>query len=573
MKRILGYAIKYWYIYALAALILFVSTLLDMYNPIITMRLVDDVIRGQQYNLFEQLMWLLVIITMIRVFLGYFREIFFDVVGVKITYNLRKDLFRHLQKLSYSYYDHMNTGKIMSRIKEDGDNVFRTFSFGIMLIVDNVLYFVMALFFMMRINVIFTIVSLIIVPIIGYVALTFEKKMQKVYGDISDETAKLNTIAQENIAGVRLVKAFAREKHEIKKFLERNHRFYELHNRHAITVANHFPKIEFLTNLLIIMVTLLGGVLVLGDQLSLGKLIAFSGYINMLIFPMRNMGWLAGLLAECRASVKKLDKIFAAEPEIQNAENAMEMKECKGSVEFKNVSFGYNEGTDTIKDINIKVKEGHTLAVMGATGSGKSTLLHLLTRHYNTENGVIKIDGHDIKELDMKDLRKSIGVVMQDTFLLSETIEENIKFGADHISLEDVKDAAEKAEVHSFVDAMVDGYDTVIGERGVGLSGGQKQRIAIARALATKPPILVMDDATSALDMETEENIHQAIKAEKSMTKIIIAHRISAVKDADEIIILNDGEIVERGNHFSLLSKKGQYYNIYQQQYEGLLQG
>lgn len=572
MKRIIKYALRYWYIYMFAALILLASTYFDMFNPLITMRLVDDVIRGGQYELFRELIMMLAGITLIRVILGYFREIFFDVVGVKVTYNLRRDLFKHLQGLSYTYYDNMNTGKIMSRIKEDADNIFRTFSFGVMLIVDGVLYFTMALYFMMQINVTFTLACLVIAPVIGWLALCFEKKMQKVYGNISDETAKLNTIAQENIAGVRLVKAFAREKHEIQKFLSRNKRFYELHNQHANTIADHFPKIEFLTNLLIIMVTVLGGALVLGEQISIGKLIAFSSYINMLIFPMRNMGWLAGMVAECGASMKKLDKMFAAESDIKEKSKTIPLGDCKGDVEFHHVTFAYNEQGNTVENIDVHIKPGHTLAIMGSTGSGKSTLLHLLTRHYDVNKGMITVDGKNVTDLSLKELRSTMGVVMQDTFLLSETIKENIKFGNNGLEDDDVEVIAKKAQVHNFVEPMVDGYETIIGERGVGLSGGQKQRIAIARALAVKPKVLIMDDATSALDMETEERIHRAIQAEKDMTKIIIAHRISAVKNADEIIILDEGKIVERGTHFSLLNKQGPYRRIYEQQYEGLLQ-
>lgn len=571
MARIFKYALRYWYIYLIAIICVVISTTLDMFNPLITMSIVDDVIEKGQYELFTGLITALIIIIIGRVVIGYLRELLFDYVGVTITFDLRRDLFDHLQKLSFSYYDGMNTGEIMSRIKEDADNIFRTFSFGIMLIMEQSLYFILATFFMVRLNWKLALACLIIVPVIGYIALCYEKKIGKIYGDISDETANLNTIAQENISGVRLVKAFAREKYEISKFLKHNKTFYKLNNNYANTIAYYFPKLEFLTNMLIILVTLFGGVLVVGEAISLGVLVAFSGYINMIIWPMRMLGWLAGMVAECRASMKKIDNLFASQPEITDDEHAVEMKDSKGDITFKNVSFAYDKENYVLKNINLHAKPGSTIAIMGATGSGKSSIINLLTRYYDATEGTITFDGVEIKKVKLENLRQQISVVMQDTFLFSETIEENIKFNNKELNKKDIADAAEKAAAHSFVEKMKDQYKTIIGERGIGLSGGQKQRLSIARALASKPKVIVFDDATSALDMETEGHIQKAIKKEKDVTKFIIAHRISAVKDADEIILLDNGEIVERGNHYALLNKKGKYYNIYKQQYEGLI--
>ncbi|WP_105617330.1 ABC transporter ATP-binding protein [Vallitalea okinawensis] len=571
MIRVFKYALKYWYIYLLAILFLVTATFLDMFNPLITQRIVDEVIRGEQYGLFKDLVLLLVGIILARIILGYLREILFDYVGVTVTFDLRKDLFKHLQSLSFSYFDGMNTGEIMSRIKEDADNIFRTFSFGAMLIIDQSLYFIMASTFMLILNWQLALACLAIVPFIGMLAMKFEKKIGEVYGKISDETAQLNTIAQENISGVRLVKAFARERYEINKFLSHNKTYYKLNNEHANTIAYYFPKMEFLTNMLIILVTLIGGIVVVGGDISIGVLIAFSGYINMIIWPMRMLGWLAGMVAECRASMKKLDKIFNATSEIIEKEDAISLEECTGEVKFENVSFTYGEENYVLKNINIYAKPGETIAIMGATGCGKTSIINLLTRYYDATEGKITMDGINIKDATLDSLRKQVSVVMQDTFLFSETIEENIRFGNSEISNEDLIAAAKKADVHSFVDKMNDKYETVIGERGIGLSGGQKQRISIARALAAKPKVVIFDDATSALDMETEGSIQDAIRGEKDVTKFIIAHRISAVKDADEIIVIDDGEIVERGTHFGLLNKKGRYHEIYQQQYEGLI--
>lgn len=571
MIRVFKYALKYWYIYLLAIVFLVTATFLDMFNPLITQRIVDEVIRGEQYGLFKDLVLLLIGIILARIILGYLREILFDYIGVTVTFDLRRDLFKHLQSLSFSYFDGMNTGEIMSRIKEDADNIFRTFSFGAMLIIDQSLYFIMASTFMLILNWQLALACLAIVPFIGILAMKFEKKIGKVYGKISDETAKLNTIAQENISGVRLVKAFARERYEINKFLSHNKTYYKLNNEHASTISYYFPKMEFLTNMLIILVTLIGGIVVVGGDISIGVLIAFSGYINMIIWPMRMLGWLAGMVAECRASMKKLDKIFNATSDIMEKDDAIHLEECKGEVKFENVSFTYGEDDYVLKNINIYAKPGETIAIMGATGCGKTSIINLLTRYYDATDGKITMDGIDIKDVTLDSLRKQVSVVMQDTFLFSETIEENIKFGNSEISNEELVAAAKKADVHSFVDKMNDRYETVIGERGIGLSGGQKQRISIARAIAARPKVIIFDDATSALDMETEGSIQEAIRGEKEVTKFIIAHRISAVKDADEIIVIDNGEIVERGTHFGLLNKKGKYHDIYQQQYEGLI--
>lgn len=571
MAQILKYAMKYWYIYLVAFLSMMITTAVDMFNPLIAGSIVDDVIKAGKYEMFPKLIIGLGVIVLIKCTCGYLRELFFDTAGINVIFDLRKKLFKHIQTLSFSFFDGMNTGEIMARIKEDADNVFKAFAFGMMLIVDQSLYFVLATGFMMYKNWKLALICLTILPFIAYLALKFEKAISKVFGDISDETAKLNTIAQENISGVRLVKAFARERHEIKKFLEKNQRYYELNNSHAMVIGLYFPKIEFLTNILVILLTVVGGSMVIGERFSLGTLIAFSGYINMLIWPMRMIGWLSGIVAQCGASVKKLNKILEVEADVEDSENARSLKNPEGDIEFRNVSFGYNEDAEVVNNVNFHANKGQTIAIMGATGSGKSSIVQLLTRYYEANKGCIYFDGENIQDIKLNDLRSNVAVVMQDTFLFSETIEENIRLGNKDLTQEEVIEAAKKAQVHDFVCKMKEGYGTVIGERGIGLSGGQKQRIAIARALAAKPKVIIFDDATSALDMETENSIQQAIKMEKGLTKIIIAHRISAVKDADEILVIDKGNVVERGSHYSLLNKKGHYYSIYKHQYEGLI--
>ncbi|MDA3847596.1 MAG: ABC transporter ATP-binding protein, partial [Vallitaleaceae bacterium] len=371
------------------------------------------------------------------------------------------------------------------------------------------------------------------------------------------------------ISGVRLVKAFAREKYEAHKFLEQNKEYYNLNIKQMKIWSRFFPTIEFIYNLLIVFVIVIGGAFVIGEELTLGTLVRFSQYTYMVIWPMRLLGWLSSLMAEAGASVKKINLIFDEKPVIESKEDAIVKEHLSGNVEFDQVGLSFDK-KQVLKDISFTIKPGKSLAIMGAAGSGKSLIVSLLCRFCDSTEGHITIDGIDVKDLDLGCLRSNISMVMQDTFLFSDTIEENIKLGGkDYITPEIMAVAAENAQAHDFISLMEQSYETVIGEKGVGLSGGQKQRISMARAFAKNAPILVFDDSTSALDLETEKQVQQAISDMNGITTIVIAHRISAVMNADEIIVLDDGEVVERGTHITLLNQKGSYYETYVEQYEG----
>jgi ATP-binding cassette subfamily B multidrug efflux pump len=450
------------------------------------------------------------------------------------------------------------------------ENIWKVLGFGFMLTVEQVIYFTVASVLLFTLSWKLAIVSLLTMPVIAYLAFNLEKKIEETYGKISDQVSVLNTTAQENIAGVRLVKAFGRERHEIQKFMDQNIVNYDLNVEQARVWSIYHPRIEFLSNVTVVLVTAIGGWLVIGEEMTVGTLVAFTNYIFMLIWPMRMLGWLTNLLSQCRASVKKLDILFHEVPTILNPENPKVPVEHMGHVVFENVSFSYN-GVSVLKDITIDARPGSTVAIMGTTGSGKSSIVNLIGRFYDCESGSIKVDGVDVKEWDLLALRSQVSVVAQDTFLFSDSIEENIKFGSKDDNPDIWMAAAREAKVHDYVMEMNEGYETVIGERGVGLSGGQKQRISIARALAKNSKILILDDATSALDIETEYDIQKAVEDRRGMTKFIIAHRISAVKNADEILIIEDGEIVERGTHRGLLQKKGKYYDTYCAQFDAIM--
>lgn len=568
MKRTFKYVTRYKGLLILPSIAMILSIALDMVNPILSKIIVDDIFLQGKRGILWYILAAIAGIALLRTILHYVKEYLFDVLSAKVNEDIKGDLFNHIQSLSHTYFDNVNTGTLMSRIGEDVDNIWRTISFGLRLFVENMIYFVTASVILLYLNFYLAIVCLAIMVPIAFLAMKLEKDIDKVYDSISDQTALINTAAQENIAGVRLVKAFAREKHEILKFLNLNNRNYDLSLEQSRVISKYFPNIEFLTNAATVLMVTIGGILVMYGRLTLGTLTAFYGYISMLIWPMRMLGWLTNLLAQNNASAKKIYKIMDTEPNIKEIEKPVELDNLKGSIRFKNVNFSYKD-SDVLKNINLNIKSGSTVAIMGTTGSGKSSLINLIGRYYDANKGEILIDGTNIKNIDLKSLRSKMALVSQDVFLFSDTIEENIRYGNENASIEDIRKACSLACADDFIEELPEGYKTIIGERGIGLSGGQKQRLSIARALIRDSRILILDDATSALDMDTEFNLLKNLYRMKNKpTTFIIAHRISAVKNADLIIYLQDGEIIEMGNHNELLKKKGKYYETFNLQFK-----
>ena len=567
MKKLSSYILHYWYAYLFAIICLLLQVGLDMLAPQVTRQIVDNVIGEWKIDLLTPLLFTIFFIGLGRCVFGYTKEFTFDCIGSKIGMDMRRNLFQHIQKLSINYFDNTNTGELMSRVKDDIDNIWSAVGFIGMLILEVIFHTSIVIYCMLHISVKLAVVPLIMMPVVAVIAILMEKKLDKVYEDISDENAKLNTVAQENLAGVRTVKAFAREKYEITKFLSHNKRYYELNMRQSKVFIRYQPLVQFITRLLPIFVIIYGGYLKIKGEISLGELAAFTEYANNIIWPMEMLGWLSNSFASAVASNKKLKKIYSEKATITERENPVILPQVEGHVTFDHVSFGL-DGKEILKDISFDLPAGKTIGIMGATGSGKSSIITLLQRFYDTEKGEIRLDNVPIQDLTLRQLRKSISPVMQDVFLFSDTINSNVKLGKRANTHNDlVQKALERAQAKDFIERMEEQYETQIGERGVGLSGGQKQRISMARAFAKKSPILVLDDSTSALDMETEHQIQENLLGFNDTTKIVIAHRISAVRHADEILVLRDGGIAERGTHEQLLEKKGLYYDTYMAQY------
>ena len=575
MKKISCYLTGRIHRYLLAIASMVIATSLDMVSPQLTKHIIDDVIVGGQLEKLSPLLAGIFVIGAARFVFGYVKEYGFDTLAAGIGTQMRRDLFDHIQSLSAEFFDRTGTGELMTRVKDDIDALWNALGYVSMLILEVVYHVGIILFCMYSLNWKLALLPTLVMIFCGWMALRMERELDAVYEKISEENAVLNSVAEENLAGVRTVRAFTRERHEIKKFLSHNKRYYELNMTQSKIFVRYSPYFSAATRLTPLLTLLFGGALYMTGEVSLGTLGAFVEYSMNIVWPMEMLGWLTNSFSSAIASNRKLNRIYEEKPSILEKEQPVIPERIHGKIEFSNVSFakldpGAVTPYEILHDISFTVEAGKTIGIMGATGAGKTSIIHLLERFYDTTKGCVRVDGIDVKDMSLKQLRESISLVMQDVFLFSDTITENVKLGKrDYLDAFAVKRASEDAQASSFIERMDHQYETVIGERGVGLSGGQKQRISIARALAKKNPILVLDDSTSALDMETEQLIQNTLRELEHTTKIIIAHRISSIMHADEIIVLENGSIKERGTHETLMSEKGLYYQTYSAQYEG----
>lgn len=568
MKKISSYIWDYKFSYLGAVLSLLAAVTLDMMAPRLTARVVDDVILGGKTGELGFLLLGFLGIGLGRCVFQYIKEYTFDKNGARISGDMRRDLFRHIQGLSADFFDRTNTGELMARVKEDIDHIWDAVGYVGMLLLEVFYHTGIILVCMYMLNWKLALLPTAAMLLCGSIAVIMERKLGAVYEEISEENAALNTVAEENLGGVRTVKAFARESFEIDKFLAHNKRYYDLNMAQSKVFVRYYPFFTVVSKVLPLLTILVGGSLVMSKEMTLGRMTAFVEYSMNIVWPMEMLGWLTNSFSSAVASNRKIKKIYGAKPTIKEPTKPVKLDHVRGKVCFDHVSFHKADQHEILHDISFTVEPGKTLGIMGATGAGKTSIIQLLQRMYDATDGAVYVDDVDIRLLSLGQLRAGVGVVMQDVFLFSDTINDNIKLGKKrYLDFNTVRRASTDAQASGFIERMEERYDTVIGERGVGLSGGQKQRISIARALAKRNPILVLDDSTSALDMETEQMIQRTLRNLKHTTRIIIAHRISAVWQADEILVLESGAIAERGTHEELLKKRGLYYETFVSQY------
>lgn len=547
-----------------------IVTAITVIYPMVLQITIDEVIIAEDYALIPYLAIGFILLMMVKGIANFTQQYLGDLFGVTSVYHLRDALYRKLQRLSFTYYDNARTGDLMSRLTMDVEGFKFFLAAGFKELIRVVFLMGTSIIVMFYYSIPLALVTMAVMPLLIIVVKQFDKEVHPAFRSIRKSLGNLNTRIQENVSGMNTIKSLSKEDFEISRFTVDNQKYQDVNIKTASIWARYFPFMEFIGNLAMIALLIFGGWLVIDEQMSLGELVAFFSLVNYIVGPLMHLGFIVNQFSQAKASGERLLDILEAEEDIVDPNNGHASSRIKGEVEFDDVTLKYTEHDDpALKHISFKVPQGKIIGLIGATGAGKSSITQLMTRFYEPSEGHVFIDGKDISSYDLKHLRQHIGFVLQEPFLFSTTIKENIAYGSPDVSLEEIVTAAKRAQAHEFIMEMPKGYDTMLGERGMGLSGGQRQRISIARALLIDPSILVLDDATSAVDMETEFSIQKALKeVMQDRTTFIIAHRISSLKHADEIIVLDEGEIVERGTHDQLLDNGGPYQRIYDIQYQ-----
>ncbi|KEQ26039.1 ABC transporter ATP-binding protein [Paenibacillus tyrfis] len=549
---------------------LMTATALGLVYPNLLRYLIDEVISKGQFSAVPYLALLVAGVMIVKATFQFLHGATSARLGNQTAFNLRAALYRKLQYLSFQYYDKARTGDLMSRLTADLQAVRDFIGFGFVQILNVIMMFAFGVIMMASINWQLTLLTMVCMPFLVYTAIRFEGKIHPAFRSIRQSMSSMTTSVQENITGVRTVKSFAREPHEIDKFSERNGNYKENNVLTAGIWAKYFPLMELFANLSVVILLGVGGWMVMNESISLGELVAFFSLIWYIIGPMWGIGFHINNFTQSKAAGERLLEVLHQYEHVKNKENALVLQpdRVQGHVRFDNVTFAYTDKQPALTDFNLDAPAGSVIGLLGGTGSGKSTVIQLLLRAYNVKEGRITLDGTDIRDITLESLRSQMAIVFQETFLFSSSIKGNIAYGVDDVTMEEVIQAAKLAKAHDFIMELPMGYDTIVGERGLGLSGGQKQRIAIARALLKNPKILILDDATSAVDMETEHEIQQGFEeVMKGRTTFIIAHRISSLKHADEILVLDEGRIVQRGTHTELMKQEGPYLETYKIQF------
>lgn len=566
MQWFFSFLKKYRLKLTIALLLVTIGSSLTIINPYVSGIIVDDVIIGGNTGILFKLIAILIFTTALRSLIKYIYLIMFETTSQSMLYTMRDYVYRRFLEEDFAFYNKNRTGDLMSRQTGDMDAIRHFVAFVIYMVYENSLFLLFALLMIFTVDYRLALCMIAVMPLTILIARKQLISIKPAFQNIRQHFSSLNTFVQENVSGNRVVKAFAKEDYEISKFNKENDGYRDAELHASAIWRKYVPVFEFLSSFLTFVLYLVGGIMVIQGTITMGKLVTVSGYLWMLNNPLRMAGWLANDYQRFVTSVEKIYTTIQAEPNIKAPLNPVVKNHLRGEIEFKHVNYSAEDDV-ILRDINFKVLPGQTVGIIGATGSGKSTLMNLLCRFFDVTHGEITVDGINVKDLDLYYLRGNIGMAMQDVFLFSDTIEGNIAYGKPNCSFDEVVAAAKIANAHEFIVNMPDGYDTIVGERGVGLSGGQKQRISLARALLKNPSIVILDDTTSAVDMETESHIQSELNALAERTVFIIAHRISSIINADLILVIDGGKIIEYGTHVSLLEKKGYYYTVFNHQY------
>ncbi len=565
--RLLGYLKPYWQQVVIAYGAMFLATGLNLLVPQIIKKTIDDgLAEGNARRLL--LAGLIILgIAIVRAVLGFGEMYLGEWLTHSVSYDLRADFYTRVQALPFTFHDKTHTGELMSRATSDISETERFVGIGMMGLTSTIILMSGVILFMLWESPQLALLALIPMPILLVATIRFGNTVRPMFKGIQEQMGVLSANMQESMTGITVVKAFAREPYELQKFEQENNEWFRRRYRLIQTWANNWPFFTFLIAMSIFLLLWFGGPMAIEGVITVGTLFAMISYILMLSGPVQRLGFLVNLAATAGASSKRVFDIIDTPSEIEEKEEATRLSTLQGGVTFEHVDFAYSAERPILTDISFQVQPGQTFALIGPTGSGKSTVTNLIPRFYDVTNGRILIDGHDLRDLKVKDLRKHIGIVLQDPFLFSQTIGENIAYGKPDATHEEVITAAKAARAHDFIMTFPEAYETKVGERGVTLSGGQKQRVAIARALLTNPRILILDDSTSSVDTETEHLIQEALQTlMKGRTTFVIAQRLLTLKDADCILLLEKGKIVERGTHEDLLKLNGRYRQIYELQ-------
>lgn len=537
-------------------------------NPMVVNRAIDYLREDVVISRLLEYAGLVILITLV---LGIFRFMMrrtVIVVSRLVENDLRNDLFSKLQSLSRAYYLRNSTGDIMSRLTNDLNAVRSVLGPGLMYSVNTIATFIFVIIMMLRINPGLTALALLPVPLMAVVVNRVGSKIQKRYLAVQNQFARISTKVQENLSGIRIVKSYVLEEPEIEDFNRMNRDYITKNMAYAKIYAAFHPSMMLIIGMGIALILWYGGKLIIKDVITLGEFVAFNLYLSMLVWPSIALGWVLGIFLQGSAALQRLNLIIKADPDIFDNEGVRNIAEIRGDLRFKNLNFSYpTTDQQVISDVSLDIPAGQIIALVGRTGSGKSTLMHLITRTFDPDKGTLFVDNNDIIDIPLHDLRKQIGYIPQDTFLFSDSIRNNIAFGVEEVTQEEVEWAATMARMHDAITEFPKGYDTVLGERGINLSGGQKQRLAIARAIIKQPRILLLDDALSAVDTVTEEAILNNMRiVMQGKTCLWVSHRMSSIQTADRIVVIDDGAIREQGTHDELMAMNGIYADMYEKQ-------